>query len=132
MYVWRQWVPRAVRWPRCAAFRSKSRTRSPINNLIDLFVAGDAVAHRTLDQAGTSLGRAIANALNLIDIDQVILGGDLAHLLPHVEKLLYSEVSYRMRGSRWVETELVADTHGARAAVLGARHASFEDFVENP
>ncbi|MEW6882557.1 ROK family protein [Trueperella pyogenes] len=90
------------------------------------------MAHRTLDQAGTSLGRAIANALNLIDIDLVILGGDLAHLLPHVEKLLYSEVSYRMLGSRWVETELVADTHGARTAVLGARHASFEDFVENP
>ncbi len=104
---------------------------SPINDLIDLFVAGDTVAHRTLDQAGTSLGRAIANALNLIDIDLVILGGNLAHLLPHFEKLLYSEVSYRMLSSRWVETEIIADTHGARAAVLGACYASFEDFVEN-
>lgn len=105
---------------------------SPINDLIDLFVAGDKVARRTLDRAGTSLGRAVANALNLLDIDLVILGGNLAHLLPHFEKLLYSEVSYRMLSSRWVETKIVADSHGSRAAVLGACYASFEDFVDNP
>lgn len=105
---------------------------SPINDLIDLFVAGDETTRQTLDRAATSLGRAIANALNLLDIDMVILGGNFAQLLPHFEVLLHSEVEYRQLSSQWVKTQIVADQHGQRAACLGACFAAFEDFIDHP
>lgn len=105
---------------------------SPINDLIDLFVAGDDIARHVLDRAATSLGRAIANALNLLDVDTVILGGNFAQLLPYFEVILNSEVNYRQLSSQWVETQIVADQHGQRAACLGACFAAFEDFIQRP
>lgn len=112
------------------------RAQMPINSTIDELIAkfrdGDATARLAVDEAATSLGRAIANALNLIDVDRVVLGGNLSRLLPCFEQLVSSEVEYRQLRSKWVETEIVADANGERATAIGACRHGFADFIEAP
>ena len=103
-----------------------------MSELISVFDAGDARARATLDTAATSLGRAIANALNLLDVDVVILGGNLALLLPRIEQLLFSEVQYRQLRSRWAPTQILADVHSQNSALLGACYATVIRFIHAP
>jgi glucokinase len=50
---------------------------------------GDAVAHRIVDRAVSALGAGVASAVNLLDVEAVIIGGGLGVRLgqPYVERI---------------------------------------------
>ncbi|MGJ3508377.1 ROK family protein [Enemella sp. A6] len=57
---------------------------------------GDPSARAAARQAGTALGRVLANTINIFDVDTAVIGGDLVmlaeHLLPVVEPELHANV----------------------------------------
>lgn len=96
------------------------------------FDDGDEDTRAALDRASTSLGRGIATIVNLLDIDRIVIGGQLAELLDRMSQLLNAELEYRVLGSRWSSIVLEACTEAESAAIKGACYAGFAQFIENP
>lgn len=103
-----------------------------VGELIERFDAGDAGVRDAVDLAAVSLGSALANALNLLDLDTVVFGGNFALLYPRLEMILRSELKYRVLASRWKDIELLVDEHGNTAAAIGICLQHFEIFLGDP
>lgn len=103
-----------------------------IETFLERFAAGEADVRSALDTASVSLGRGIANVFNLLDLDLVILGGNLGLLLPHFEQVLLAELKYRTLSSRWSTISVIADRRGVLASATGACLAAFERFFHDP
>lgn len=108
----------------------------PANTKVDqvreAFDSGDYKVRGALDRASTSLGRGIATIVNLLDIDVIVVGGQLATLLDRMSMLLNDELEYRVLGSRWSSIVLHACSEGSRAAMKGACYEGFAQFIDNP
>ncbi|MDY5130161.1 ROK family transcriptional regulator [Actinotignum timonense] len=103
-----------------------------VGELIERFDAGDAGVRDAVDLAAVSLGSALANALNLLDLDTVVFGGNFALLYPRLEMILRSELKYRVLASRWKDIELLVDERGNTAAAIGICLQHFEIFLSDP
>lgn len=111
---------------------AKIPSSTTLDEFIEKFRQGSKSAREALDAASVSLGRAIASVLNLLDLNVVVLGGNLAQLLPHMEELLHDELKYRVLASRWSNIQLIRDESGHLSAAKGGCLATFRDFVSNP
>jgi predicted NBD/HSP70 family sugar kinase len=91
-----------------------------VAGLLELAVAGDHGARRVLTGAGRAIGRALADACNLLDPELVVLGGELAAagdaLLDGVQESL---AGYALRAAAG-GVRVTAGVLGERAEVLGA------------
>ncbi|MDF2421019.1 ROK family protein [Trueperella pyogenes] len=103
-----------------------------VNDLVMAFKHGSSIARDAVDLASTSLGRALANALNLLDLDLVILGGNLSILFPYMENLLSAEIQYRVLSSRWSNLRIRTSKHGQLTAARGACLMAFHSFLREP
>lgn len=73
----------------------------PTATTIDIVTAlesGAPAVVAAVNRAGTALGIALANALNLLDIRHVIIGTGLSPLLPWLSPLIQSELDTRLLG----------------------------------
>ena len=52
--------------------------------LLEALDAGDAQALESVAQAGRALGVALSAAVNIVDVDEVVLGGSFGRLFDHV------------------------------------------------
>ncbi len=88
--------------------------------IVDAALVGDKLAARLVSDAATSLGRAIASAANLLDLDRVVLGGGLIQagdlLMGPLERELRRRA--RLAFSRFVEVRTAE--LGQEAGVIGA------------
>lgn len=103
-----------------------------VDELAAAFDSGDRKVREALDRASTSLGRGIATIVNLLDIDRIILGGQLATLVDRMSVLLNDELEYRVLGSRWSSIVIQACDQGERAAMKGACFEGFEKIIASP
>ena len=82
----------------------------------------DALAHRLIDRAVAALGAGIASALNLLDVDAVIIGGGLGLRLgePYVDRIRDAMMPHLFADERPPAVELAAlgDLGGAIGASL--------------
>ena len=85
-----------------------------IAQLIELAGSGDAAAARALADAGTALGRAIGEISNVLNPQQVILGGQLAAAGDLVLEPLRTSL-------RQAAMQVIAGHLEVRGAALGAR-----------
>ncbi|WP_350347081.1 ROK family protein [Agromyces sp. G08B096] len=69
--------PRTVAWAREQGFPGKTG-----EDLAAAHAAGDPIALAAVERAGTALGRAIASATNLVDLDVVAIGGGFSRVSP--------------------------------------------------
>lgn len=69
--------PSTVRWARANGFAGRSG-----EDLARAHAAGDAVAIAAVARAGTAIGRAIASASSLVDLDVVAVGGGFSRVSP--------------------------------------------------
>jgi predicted NBD/HSP70 family sugar kinase len=99
---------------------SGERVRSVTAELVRRAEAGDGAVLGALREAGASLGIALASALNLFDLDAVVLGGCFGPL----SSWLADEVELALRGrvlaAEWSPCDLRASGIGEVAAVRGA------------
>lgn len=88
--------------------------------LVAAALAGDVVARRVIDDAGTRIGSALAGLVTLIDPSRIVVGGDLAAA---GDLLLDPLVAALRRGAMSAVADDVSVTVsalGERAEVLGA------------
>ena len=89
-------------------------------DLVAAAVAGDVVARRIIEDAGTRIGTALAGLVTLIDPSRVVIGGDLAAA---GDLLLDSVVLALRRGAMPAvadDVSVAVSALGERAEVLGA------------
>jgi len=86
--------------------------------LADRVEQGDAIAQRALRHYHQHFGRALANVVNILDPDIIVLGGGLSNL-----DSLYTEGLKALRPhvfSDCVQTRIVKNQHGDSSGVRGA------------
>jgi predicted NBD/HSP70 family sugar kinase len=85
-----------------------------------------------LDEAGSALGIAVASALNMLDLDRVVLGGIYGPLAPYLVSTVEHEISTRLVSAQWATVSVRASTLSAGSAVLGAGQVVVREVLANP
>jgi predicted NBD/HSP70 family sugar kinase len=94
--------------------------------------AGRPETLAALDTAATALGIAIANVLNLLDIDTVLLGGSYALVSSWLITGVEAEINQRVLSSRWAPITVRPATLGPDAAAIGAAMAVIDRIRRDP
>jgi predicted NBD/HSP70 family sugar kinase len=81
---------------------------------------GDAAAVEACAAAGRALGVALSSAVNLLDLDRIVLGGVFTQLYPWLSGPASEVLSTRLTGLRGAPPVLSASRLGGDAATLGA------------
>ena len=103
-----------------------------ISLIVEAAKQNDQVALAALRETGEWLGIGIAGLLNIINPQQVVLGGSLsvaqAFLLPVIHETIDN------RAWSWVQdkVEIVVAKHGEDAAVMGGVAIVFQNVIKNP
>jgi predicted NBD/HSP70 family sugar kinase len=105
---------------RAAGVPEQARPDEALATLAAWAAAGDAATLTALAGAGTALGTAVSAAVNLLDVDTVVLGGSYAPLLPWLRDGVELEVARRVLTAAWTPVTVRASTLGPTSAVIGA------------
>ncbi|WP_280249425.1 ROK family protein [Nocardia abscessus] len=105
----------AVRWAREQGWAGAS-----VPELVEAARVGEGVPVAALDRAGTALGRAVASAAALLDLDLVVLGGSIAEAGPALWKPLGEAVATHARLSFLPGLRVVPSQLGDIALLAGA------------
>ena len=133
-------LPRAVRRPgRDPARRRLQPARGTsaggdgaLARLVDEAAQGNATVLDALARASVALGVAVSTALNLLDLDSVVLGGIYAPLFPWVAPEVERQIHRRVLASRWDPPGVRRSTLGAEAAVVGAARSVLQQILGDP
>ena len=93
---------------------------------------GDELARSALEEIGRWLGIGLANLINMLNPDLVVIGGALSAghkvLLPVIESVLAAEVL------RWVrkDCEITFAAHGADTCLFGSVATVYRDVLSQP
>jgi predicted NBD/HSP70 family sugar kinase len=90
---------------------------------------GDKDVRRALRGAGTALGIALTGAVNLLDLERVVLGGSLAGLAPWLVPSLERELARRTAGPA---CSVTVSRLGPEGPLLGAAHAVVRGVLDDP
>jgi len=93
---------------------------------------GEERVLRALEGAGRALGVAASSAVNVLDVDAVVLGGVYAPLAPWLGPPLRAELARRVLRARVLPVEVRAARLGADAVVLGAAARVLQGVLERP
>ncbi|WP_410633452.1 ROK family protein [Amycolatopsis sp. cmx-4-83] len=81
---------------------------------------GDRAARAACAAAGEALGVALTSAVNLLDLDRIVLGGVFTQLYPWLSGPVTDVLTTRLGGLRGAPPVLTASRLGGDAATLGA------------
>ncbi|MEJ5946071.1 ROK family transcriptional regulator [Pseudokineococcus basanitobsidens] len=94
--------------------------------------SGDARALEALAGAGRALGVAASSAVNVLDVDAVVLGGVYAPLVPWLGPPLAAGLVRRVLRARVHPVEVRAARRGTDAVVLGGAARVLQGALERP
>jgi predicted NBD/HSP70 family sugar kinase len=94
--------------------------------------AGEPAMLAALRRAGAALGVAVAGAVNLLDVQTVVLGGGYAVLEPWLRPELTREVAVRAVTAGWAPVSVRPSMLGTRATVVGAARSALRAVLEHP
>lgn len=106
--------------------------RPTVQGLIASAQAGDPVARSLVESAGTWLGIAIANLLNLVNPGRVILGGRLTEAGPLLLDPLRTALERRALWTSVAGADVVTSALGDDAVALGAATLVLQDALSDP
>jgi predicted NBD/HSP70 family sugar kinase len=101
----------------------------------DIVAAADRGERRVraaLDVAGDALGVALANVVNTIDVEHVVLGGIYADLAEHLREPVMAQLERRAIAAPWAAIELSVAEAGQYPAMTGAALDALQALVEEP
>ncbi|MGV8846681.1 ROK family protein [Tessaracoccus sp.] len=105
---------------------------SSIDVLVAALEADDPRALDAMQTAARALGRALGGALNLLDVEHVILGGHLDTVAPWVLPTLHEELAVRVLWSPHEAIDITTVGHDPTRTALGAAHAALAPVVGDP
>lgn len=100
--------------------------------LVAALDAGEPAALDTVERGGTALGSALADYVNLVDIDTVLLGGIYPALLPYLRGAAEAELRARVLAAPWTDVALLPAPVGDHAALTGGAREVLRGVVEDP
>lgn len=101
-------------------------------DLVAVAAAGDPDAARALRRGGDALGTALANFVNLVDVERVVLGGIYAPLAPWLTDPVIAQLCTRVLAAAWEDARVQVAAGGPHAALTGAALAVLRTVVEDP
>ncbi|WP_187279920.1 ROK family protein [Quadrisphaera setariae] len=111
-------------------------SRGAVGGTPALLRAAAEVGHpgvlEALRDAGRALGVALSAAVNLLDVDAVVLGGSCAPLAPWLVEPLTAELEERVLRGRLLPVEVRVSATGADASVMGAAALVLQDVLDAP
>jgi len=93
---------------------------APAALLAERAARGEPRVLDALERGGRALGTAVAGALNLLDLDRVVLAGVYRELAPWLAPVVQDELRTRVLAADWTQPRVLAATVGREGAVLGA------------
>lgn len=94
--------------------------------------ADDPAALESLATAGTALGVALSDALNLLDIGTVLLGGSFAVLSSWLTAGVRTEIDRRVPAAAWTPIAVRPSLLGPDAAAIGAALTAIDGIRRHP
>ena len=92
---------------------------------------GDAQARNALQVTGEWIGVGLANLVNILDPDVIVLGGHLRLLYPQVSDMVEQRVSLALP-SRSTRVQITVPALGGDSTLLGAAETAFEELLADP
>ena len=103
---------------------------------IDMFLqrwrAGDSDVAKVVDQAADALVSAIASAVNLVDVDTVLLGGLWTHFGDELATVLEGRLRSEILGYTNVKIRVFVPPVALHPSLYGAAEMGLRRFIENP
>ncbi len=103
---------------------------------IDMFLqrwrAGDSDVAKVVDQAADALVSAIASAVNLVDVDTVLLGGLWTHFGDELDTVLEGRLRSEILGYPNVKIRVFVPPVALHPSLYGAAEMGLRRFIENP
>jgi glucokinase len=107
--------PRTVRWAREHGFTGETG-----EHLAAAYADGDAVAARAVRRAGLAIGRAIASATSLVDLEIVAIGGGFSHVTPDLFDIIREPIAERVEFDYIRKVEVVPSGLSGDGPLVGA------------
>ena len=105
---------------------------TPLEGLLANVEDGDVDARRAVDRAGWALGVALANAVNLVDVDEVVLGGFYAPLAERLTPVIVEQLRTRVLSAAWAKARVRPGASGQSAAMTGAALSVLRRVLDDP
>jgi len=109
----------AAGWALVAELEQRGRTVEHVRDLVRLALSGDAEARQLLRDSGRQLGDLLAVAINLLNPQAVVLGGDMAAAFDTYAAGVRETVYARASALATRELQFLPSTYGDRAGVVG-------------
>jgi len=116
-----------------ALLRAAGRdVEEPVDVLLAAAGAGDERTARALRSAGDALGVALANFVNLVDVERVVLGGIYAPLAPWLTDAVVGQLRSRVLAAAWADARVGVAAGGEHAALDGAALVVLRAVADDP
>ena len=106
-------------WALVAASREAGRPVTHIRELVAQATSGDAEAKALLRESGRQLGEVLAIAINLLNPQAVVVGGDMAAAFDVYTAGIRESVYARSSALATRDLQFLPSTYGDRAGVVG-------------
>lgn len=103
-----------------------------LDSLVAALEAGDAQPLRAVRNAGRALGMGVAGAVNLLDVDTVVLGGAYSPLAPWLAGPFAETLRQNTIVARWAPIRIEISGLGSEAAVRGAAGMATQRVLSQP
>lgn len=111
---------------------SAAARRESINELIERWRDGDVKAAAVVDKAIEAMVSAIASAINICDVDTVMLGGVWSQFGPEIASHMQSMMRRQMLGYPEVRAKVLMADVTSKPALIGSAVIGLRHFIDNP
>lgn len=119
----------AAGWALVERLRAEGRHVDHVRDLVALALAGDAEAKHVLRESGRLLGELLAVAINLLNPQAVVLGGDMAAAFDTYAAGVRESVYARASALATRELQFLPSTYGDRAGLVGCAAMAIEQVL---
>jgi predicted NBD/HSP70 family sugar kinase len=120
----------AAGWALVRDLREQGREVAHVRRLVELVLEGDPEARTAVRESGRRVGEVVAGAVNLLNPEAVVVGGDMAEaydvFVAGLRETLYAQAT--ALSTR--ELQILPASHGARAGVLGCAALALEHVLD--
>jgi len=103
-----------------------------VAGLIAALEAVQSPAERAIAIAGRAFGVALSDVVNLFDVNNIIIGGFHAPLLPWLQPHIEAQMAQRVLTAAWSKPKILAPKIKDGAALAGAALTALRDVQEHP
>lgn len=109
----------AAGWALVARLQEEGRPVEHVRDLVSLALGGDPEAKQLLRESGRRLGEVLAVAINLLNPQAVVVGGDMAAAFDVYAAGVRESVYARASALATRELQVLPSTYGDRAGLVG-------------